>query len=87
MSKSADILFKLIVNQHQSIIKGKKPYKAWKVLQERFQYINPLNTSCLIHEVITKELWGFKDIYKYTNSNQVAFDKVVDYLTKKYYYT
>lgn len=51
MSKLASILFKLITNQYQSIIKGKTLEEAWKVLQERFQYINLISTFALYMKV------------------------------------
>lgn len=45
MSKAVEILSKIVSDQHQSIIKGKSPQKAWNTLQERFQHINPMSTS------------------------------------------
>lgn len=36
ISKSANIVSKLVPNQHLPIIKSKTPEKAWKALQERF---------------------------------------------------
>lgn len=86
MSKSADILFKLVANQYQPLIKGKTLKEAQKVLQERFQHINPMSISRLIHKVITKKILEFKDIHKYTNSYQVAFDKVIGLFTKNSHY-
>lgn len=86
MSKLVGILSKLVVNQHQLIIKGKTLKEAWKTLQERFQYINLINTSCFIYKVTTKKLLDFKDVHKYTSSYQVVFDKVISLLTKKSYY-
>lgn len=87
MSKSVGILSILVANKHQPIIKGKTPEKAQKVLQERFQYINPMSISCLIYKATTKKLLDFKDVHKYTNSYQGTFDKVVDLLTEKFHYT
>lgn len=68
MNKSIGILSKFVTNQHQLIIKGKIPKEVWKVLQERFQYINPISISRFIHEATTKKLSDFRDIYKYTGS-------------------
>lgn len=68
MSKSAGILSKLVSDQHQPIIEGKTPEEVWNTLQERFQRINPMSTSRLIHDVTTKKLSDFKDVHESTNS-------------------
>ncbi len=68
MSKSANILSKLVANQPQLIMKNKISEKAWNALQERFWHINLINTSYLIYEATTKKLLDFKDIHKFTNS-------------------
>lgn len=81
MSKSAGIFSKLVSDQHQPIIEGKTPEEAWNNLQGRFQHINPMSTSRLIYNAITKKLADFKDVHKYTSSYQAAFDKVVGLLT------
>ncbi len=87
MSKSVGILSKLVADQHQPIIKGKTPEEAWNALQERFQHINLMSTSRLIHEATTKKLSDFKDVHSFTSSYQAAFDKVANLLTKTLHYT
>ena len=68
MSKFVGILSKFVANQHQPIIEDKTPKEAWNALQEKFQYINPMNISCLIHEVTTKKLLNSKDLHKFTSN-------------------
>ncbi len=87
MSKFVGILSKLVANQHQPIIEGKMSEKAWNALQERFQHINPISTSHLVHETTTKKLSDFKDVHDFTSSYQAAFDKVANLLTETLYYT
>lgn len=87
MSKSAGILSKLVSDQHQPIIEGKTPEEVWNTLQERFQRINPMSTSRLIHHATTKKLSDFKDVHESTSSYQAAFDKVVGLLTDTPHYT
>lgn len=67
MSKAADIISKLVSDQHQPIIKGKSPQEAWNTLQERFQHINPMITSRIIYEATTKKLSDFKNVHQYTS--------------------
>lgn len=67
MSKAADIISKLVSDQHQPIIKGKSPQEAWNTLQERFQHINPMITSRIIYEATTKKLSYFKNVHEYTS--------------------
>ncbi len=87
MSKAASIISKLILDQHQPIIKGKTPQKAWIALQELFQHINPMSTSRTIYDVTTKKLSDFKNVYEYTSHYQASFDKVVNLLTGTSSYT
>lgn len=87
ISKSIDILSKLVVNQHKPIIEGKTPEEAWNALYKRFQYINLMSTFRLIYKAITKKLSDFKDVHKFTSSYQAAFDKVISLLTKTSLYT
>ena len=87
MSKSVGILSKLVADQYQPIIEGRTLEETWNALQERFQHINPMSTSRLIHKATTKKLLDFKDIHKFTNSYQTAFDKVANLLTETTYYT
>ncbi len=68
MSKSISILSKLVADQHQLIIEGKTPEEAWNALQERFQHINPMSTSRLIHKATTKKLLDLKDVHDFTSS-------------------
>lgn len=82
MSKAAEILSKIISDHHQPIIEGKNPQKAWNTLHERFQHINPINTSQIIYEATIKKLSDFKNVHKYTSHYQAAFDKIVSLLTK-----
>lgn len=42
-----------------------------------------MNTSRFIYEDKTKKLFDFKSVYKYTNSYQATYNKVVGFLTKK----
>lgn len=85
MNKSANILSKLIANQYYLIIKEKILNKAWKAFQERFQYINLINTFRLIYKAITKQLSDVKDIHEFTSNYQVAFNKVIDLLTATFH--
>ncbi len=87
MSKSVGILFKLVVDQHQLIIEGKMLEEARNALQERFQHINPINTSRLIHEATIKKLSDFKNVHDFTSSYQAVFDKVANLLTETLHYT
>lgn len=87
MSKAAGILSKLVSNQHQPIIKGKTLEEVWSTLQQRFQYINSMRMSRLIHDVTTKKLGDFKGVHKYISSYQAVFDKVVGLLTDSSHYT
>lgn len=87
MNKAAGILSKIISDQHQPIIEGKSSQKAWNILHERFQNINPISTSRIIYEATTKKLSDFKNVHKYTSHYQAAFDKVVSFLIKTSSYT
>lgn len=87
ISKAAGILSKLVSNKHQLIIKGKTLEDAWSTFQQRFQYINPMNTLRLIYKVTIKKLGDFKDVHEYTSSYQAAFDKIVGLLTDSSHYT
>lgn len=46
-----------------------------------------MNTFCIIYDATTKKLSDLRDIHKYTNSYQAAFDKVVGLLTETSHYT
>ena len=87
MSKAAGILSKIVLDQHQPIIKGKSLQEVWNTLQKCFQHINPMSTSRLIYEATTKRLSDFKNIHKYISHYQAAFDKVVSLLTEIFSYT
>ncbi len=87
MSKAAGIISKLVADQHQPIIEGKSPQEAWNILQERFQYMNPMSTSRIIYEATTKKLSDFKNVYEYTTHYQASFDKVVSLLADTSSYT
>ena len=82
MSKAAGIISRLVADQHQPIIEGKTPQEAWAALEERFQHINPMSTSRLIHDATTKKLSDFKNVHEYTSHYQASFDKVSSLLTE-----
>lgn len=87
MSKAAGIISKLVSNQHQPIIEGNTPEETWTTLQKRFQHINPMSTSRIIHDNTTKKLSDFKNVHKYTSHYQASFDKVISLLMETSSYT
>lgn len=87
MSKSTNILSKLMADQHQPIIEGKTLEEAYNAFQERFQHINLISSSYFIYKAITKKQLNIKDIYKFTSGYQAVFNKVVSLLIEILYYT
>ncbi len=87
MSKAVGIIFKLVSDQHQSIIEGKTPQEAWIALQKRFQHINSISISQIIYDTTTKKLSDFKNLHKYTSHYQASFDKVVNFFIRTSSYT
>lgn len=66
MNKAVGIISKLVLDQHQPIIKGKIPQETWIALQKRFQYINSISISYIIYNATTKKLLNFKNVNAYT---------------------
>ena len=87
INKIVGIIFKLVLDQYQLIIKGKTPQEAWIDLQKRFEHINPMSTSQIIYNAIIKKLLDFKNIHKYISHYQTSFDKVVNFLIRTSFYT
>lgn len=54
----------------------------WIALKDRFQHVSPMGTSRTLLETAKTKLLECKDIYKYTNIYQAAYDRICSLTTE-----
>ena len=85
LTKSADLIKKLIDKSLHSLLYNKTTAEMWTILKDRFYYISAISISRIFVDTCNVKLSECKDIINYTSRYQIAFDKLISLISEDFW--